>query len=149
MSLQARILADMKEAMRAKDQTRLEAVRLLRAAIQRREVDEQIELNDEAVLAIVQKMIKQGRDAIEQFERGNRSDLVDSETQALKVLEVYLPKQLDESEIQQLLEQAMSETGAASQRDMGKVMGWLKPRIQGRADMGSVSSAVKPLTSNE
>ena len=143
MSLQARILADMKEAMRAKDQTRLEAVRLLRAAIQRREVDEQIELNDEAVLAIVQKMIKQGRDAIEQFERGNRSDLVDSETQALKVLEVYLPKQLDESEIQQLLEQAMSETGAASQRDMGKVMGWLKPRIQGRADVGSVSSAVK------
>ena len=143
MSLQARILADMKEAMRAKDQTRLEAVRLLRAAIQRREVDEQIELNDEAVLAIVQKMIKQGRDAIEQFERGNRSDLVDSETQALKVLEVYLPKQLDESEIQQLLEQAMSETGAASQRDMGKVMGWLKPRIQGRADMGSVSSAGK------
>jgi len=143
MSLQARILADMKEAMRAKDQTRLEAVRLLRAAIQRREVDEQIELNDEAVLAIVQKMIKQGRDAIEQFERGNRSDLVDSETQALKVLEVYLPKQLDESEIQQLLEQAMSETGATSQRDMGKVMGWLKPKIQGRADMGSVSSAVK------
>ena len=143
MSLQARILADMKEAMRAKDQTRLEAVRLLRAAIQRREVDEQIELNDEAVLAIVQKMIKQGRDAIEQFERGNRSDLVDSETQALKVLEVYLPKQLDESEIQQLLEQAMSETGAASQRDIGKVMGWLKSRIQGRADMGSVSSAVK------
>ena len=143
MSLQARILADMKEAMRAKDQTRLEAVRLLRAAIQRREVDEQIELDDDGVLAIVQKMIKQGRDAIEQFERGNRSDLVDSETQALKVLEVYLPKQLDESEIQQLLEQAMSETGAASQRDMGKVMGWLKPRIQGRADMGSVSSAVK------
>ena len=143
MSLQARILADMKEAMRAKDQTRLEAVRLLRAAIQRREVDEQIELNDEAVLAIVQKMIKQGHDAIEQFKRGNRSDLVDSETQALKVLEGYLPKQLDESEIQQLLEQAMSETGAASQRDMGKVMGWLKPRIQGRADMGSVSSAVK------
>ena len=88
-------------------------------------------------------MIKQGRDAIEQFERGNRSDLVDSETQALKVLEVYLPKQLDGSEIQQLLEQAMSETGATSQRDMGKVMGWLKPRIQGRADMGSVSSAVK------
>ena len=143
MSLQARILADMKEAMRAKDQTRLEAVRLLRAAIQRREVDEQIELDDVGVLAIVQKMIKQGHDAIEQFKRGNRSDLVDSEAQTIKVLEVYLPKQLDGSEIQQLLEQAMSETGAASQRDMGKVMGWLKPRIQGRADMGSVSSAVK------
>ena len=143
MSLQARILAYMKEAMRAKDQTRLEAVRLLRAAIQRREVDEQIELNDEAVLAIVQKMIKQGHDAIEQFKRGNRSDLVDSEAQTIKVLEVYLPKQLDGSEIQQLLEQAMSETGATSQRDMGKVMGWLKPKIQGRADMGSVSSAVK------
>jgi len=143
MSLQARILADMKEAMRAKDQTRLEAVRLLRAAIQRREVDEQIELDDDGVLAIVQKMIKQGHDAIEQFKRGNRSDLVDSEAQTIKVLEVYLPKQLDGSEIQQLLEQAMSETGATSQRDMGKVMGWLKPKIQGRADMGSVSSAVK------
>ena len=143
MSLQARIIADMKEAMRAKDQPRLEAVRLLRAAIQRREVDERIELDDDGVLAIVQKMIKQGRDAIEQFERGKRSDLVDSETKTLKVLEVYLPKQLDESEIQQLLDQAMGETGAESQRDMGKVMGWLKPRIQGRADMGSVSSAVK------
>ena len=143
MSLQARIVADMKEAMRAKDQPRLEAVRLLRAAIQRREVDERIELDDDGVLAIVQKMIKQGRDAIEQFERGNRSDLVDSETKTLKVLEVYLPKQLDESEIQQLLDQAMGETGADSQRDMGKVMGWLRPRIQGRADMGSVSSAVK------
>ncbi len=143
MSLQARIIADMKEAMRAKDQPRLEAVRLLRAAIQRREVDERIELDDDGVLAIVQKMIKQGRDAIEQFERGKRSDLVDSETKTLKVLEVYLPKQLDESEIQQLLDQAMGETGADSQRDMGKVMGWMRPRIQGRADMGSVSSAVK------
>ena len=143
MSLQARIIADMKEAMGAKDQPRLEAVRLLRAAIQRREVDERIELDDDGVLAIVQKMIKQGRDAIEQFERGKRSDLVDSETKTLKVLEVYLPKQLDESEIQQLLDQAMGETGADSQRDMGKVMGWLRPRIQGRADMGSVSSAVK------
>ena len=143
MSLQARIIADMKEAMRARDQPRLEAVRLLRAAIQRREVDERIELDDDGVLAIVQKMIKQGRDAIEQFERGKRSDLVDSETKTLKVLEVYLPKQLDESEIQQLLDQAMGETGADSQRDMGKVMGWLRRRIQGRADMGSVSSAVK------
>jgi len=143
MSLQARIIADMKEAMRARDQPRLEAVRLLRAAIQRREVDERIELDDDGVLAIVQKMIKQGRDAIEQFERGKRSDLVDSETKTLKVLEVYLPKQLDESEIQQLLDQAMGETGADSQRDMGKVMGWLRPRIQGRADMGSISSAVK------
>ena len=143
MSLQARIIADMKEAMRAKDQPRLEAVRLLRAAIQRREIDERIELDDDGVLTIVQKMIKQGRDAIEQFERGKRSDLVDSETKTLKVLEVYLPKQLDESEIEQLLDQAMGETGADSQRDMGKVMGWLRPRIQGRADMGSVSSAVK------
>ena len=143
MSLQARIIADMKEAMRAKDQPRLEAVRLLRAALQRREVDERIELDDDGVLTIVQKMIKQGRDAIEQFERGKRSDLVDSETKTLKVLEVYLPKQLDESEIEQLLDQAMGETGADSQRDMGKVMGWLRPRIQGRADMGSVSSAVK------
>ena len=143
MSLQARIIADMKEAMRAKDQPRLEAVRRWRAATPGGEVDERIELDDDGVLAIVQKMIKQGRDAIEQFERGKRSDLVDSETKTLKVLEVYLPKQLDESEIEQLLDQAMGETGADSQRDMGKVMGWLRPRIQGRADMGSVSSAVK------
>ena len=133
----------MKEAMRAREAVRLEAIRLLRAAIQRREVDERVELDEDEVLAVVQKMIKQGHDAIEQFKRGNRSDLVDSEAQTIKVLEVYLPKQLDGSEIQQLLEQAMSETGATSQRDMGKVMGWLKPKIQGRADMGSVSSAVK------
>ena len=143
MSLQARILADMKEAMRAKDQTRLEAVRLLRAAIQRREVDEQIELNDEAVLAIVQKMIKQGRDSIEQFEKGGRDDLVQKEAATVEILETYLPEQLDESKLAALIDEALTETGAQSIRDMGKVMGWLKPHVQGRADMGAVSASIK------
>ena len=133
----------MKEAMRAKDRPRLEAVRLLRAAILRREIDERIELDDDGVLSVVQKMIKQGHDAVEQFENGNRDDLVSKETEMLQVLEDYLPAQLSKTEIETLLDSAFVETGAASQRDMGKVMGWLKPHIQGRADMGIVSASIK------
>ena len=133
----------MKEAMRAKDRPRLEAVRLLRAAIQRREIDERSELDDDGVLSVVEKMIKQGRDAVEQFEKGNRDDLVNKENEMLRVLEDYLPAQLGKPEIEALLDLAFAETGAASQRDMGKVMSWLKPKINGRADMGLVSSAVK------
>ena len=133
----------MKEAMRAKDRPRLEAVRLLRAAIQRREIDERIELDDDGVLSVIQKMIKQGHDAVEQFKNGNRDDLVSKETEMLRVLEDYLPPQLSKTEIEALLDSAFAETGAASQRDMGKVMNWLKPKISGRADMGLVSSAVK------
>jgi len=142
-TLKDRITADMKEAMRAKEAVRLETIRLLRAAIQRREVDERVELDEDEVLAVVQKMIKQGRDSIEQFEKGGRDDLVQKEAATLEILETYLPEQLDESKLAALIDQALTETGAQSIRDMGKVMGWLKPHVQGRADMGSVSASIK------
>ncbi|MBT3263575.1 MAG: GatB/YqeY domain-containing protein [Acidiferrobacteraceae bacterium] len=133
----------MKEAMRARESVRLDAIRLLRAAIQRREIDERVELGDEEVLAVIQKMIKQGRDSIAQFEQGARDDLVQKEAAMLAVLETYLPEQLAEGELAELINKALTETDAQSVRDMGKVMGWLKPRVQGRADMGAVSSAIK------
>ena len=142
-TLKERIVAEMKDAMRAKEVVRLEAIRLLRAAIQRREVDERTELGEEEVLAVVQKMIKQGRDAIEQFEKGGRDDLVQKETATLAVLESYLPEQLDDDKLAALIDQALTETDAQSIRDMGKVMGWLKTRVQGRADMGAVSASIK------
>jgi len=142
-TLKERIVAEMKDAMRAKEVVRLEAIRLLRAAIQRREVDERTELGDEEVLAVVQKMIKQGRDAIEQFEKGGRDDLVQKEAATLAVLETYLPEQLDDDKLAALIDQALTETDAQSIRDMGKVMGWLKTRVQGRADMGAVSASIK------
>ena len=142
-TLKDRITADMKEAMRAKEAVRLETIRLLRAAIQRREVDERVELDEDEVLAVVQKMIKQGRDSIEQFEKGGRDDLVQKEAATLEILETYLPEQLDERKLAALIDQALTETGAQSIRDMGKVMGWLKPHVQGRADMGSVSASIK------
>ena len=142
-TLKERIVAEMKEAMRARESVRLDAIRLLRAAIQRREIDERVELGDEEVLAVIQKMIKQGRDSIAQFEQGARDDLVQKETAMLAVLETYLPEQLAEGELAELINKALIETDAQSVRDMGKVMGWLKPRIQGRADMGAVSSAIK------
>ena len=133
----------MKEAMRAKEAVRLDTIRLLRAAIQRREIDERVELGDEEVLAVIQKMIKQGRDSITQFEQGARDDLVQKEATMLAVLETYLPEQLAEGELTELINKALNETDAQSVRDMGKVMGWLKPHVQGRADMGTVSNAIK------
>jgi uncharacterized protein YqeY len=142
-TLKERIVAEMKEAMRARESVRLDAIRLLRAAIQRREIDERVELGDEEVLAVIQKMIKQGRDSIAQFEQGARDDLVQKEAVMLAVLETYLPEQLAEGELAELINKALIETDAQSVRDMGKVMGWLKPRVQGRADMGAVSSAIK------
>lgn len=142
-TLKERIVAEMKEAMRARESVRLDAIRLLRAAIQRREIDERVELGDEEVLAVIQKMIKQGRDSIAQFEQGARDDLVQKEAAMLAVLETYLPEQLAEGELAELINKALTETDAQSVRDMGKVMGWLKPRVQGRADMGVVSSAIK------
>ena len=138
-----RIVAEMKEAMRAREAVRLDAIRLLRAAIQRREIDERVELGDEEVLTVIQKMIKQGRDSIAQFEKGARDDLVQKEAAMLAVLETYLPEQLAEGELTELINKALNETDAQSVRDMGKVMGWLKPRVQGRADMGAVSNAIK------
>ncbi len=133
----------MKEAMRARETVRLETIRLLRAAIQRREVDERIELDDAEVLSVVQKMIKQGRDAISQFDQGGRDDLVQKEAATLAILETYLPEQLDEAKLKELIDQAVKETGAQTVRDMGKVMGWIKPRVQGRADMGALSGTIK------
>ena len=142
-TLKERITAEMKEAMRARETVRLETIRLLRAAIQRREVDERIELDDAEVLSVVQKMIKQGRDAISQFDQGGRDDLVQKEAATLAILETYLPEQLDEAKLKELIDQAVKETGAQTVRDMGKVMGWIKPRGQGRADMGALSGTIK------
>ena len=136
-------MADMQSAMREKDSTRLNAIRLLRAALQRREVDERETLDDEGVLGIIQKMIKQSRDAITQFESGQRNDLVEKELSLILVLQQYLPQQLDEAAITESVDAAISELGASGLRDMGKVMGQLKAQLQGRADMGQVSTLVK------
>ena len=143
MSLREQITADMQKAMRARDTARLEAVRLLRAAIQRREVDEQIELTDDEVLSVIQKMIKQGRDSIEQFEKGDRHDLVEKEAAMLAVLEPYLPDALSDEDLAALIAEALTHTKAESMRDMGQVMGWLKPKLQGKADMAAVSAVVR------
>jgi hypothetical protein len=133
----------MKEAMRARDITRLDAIRLLRAAIQRREVDERIELPNDEILSVIQKMIKQGRDSIEQFEKGNRQDLVEKEAVLLTVLESYLPDALSDTDLTALITEALANTNAQSIRDMGQVMDWLKSKLKGRADMAVVSTAVR------
>ena len=145
MSLKDTIAADMKTAMRDKDTVRLETIRLLRSAIQRREVDEQITLDDQAVLQIVQKLVKQCRDAAQQFEAGGRSDLVEKELANIGVLESYLPEQLSDEEIEAIIAAAISETGASSMQDMGKVMGIVKSKTQGNADMGAVSAKIRSL----
>lgn len=145
MSLKDRITEDMKAAMRAKDTPRLETIRMLRAAIQRREVDEQTTLDDDGVLAVIEKQIKQARDSIEQFRAGNRDDLADKEQVSVDILSEYLPEPLGDDELDALIREAITDTGAASMKDMGKVMGRLKPQIQGRADMGGVSARVKSL----
>jgi uncharacterized protein YqeY len=143
VALKESIMADMQSAMREKDSTRLNAIRLLRAALQRREIDERETLDDEGVLGIIQKMIKQSRDAITQFESGQRNDLVEKELSLILVLQQYLPQQLDETAITESVDAAISELGASGLRDMGKVMGQLKAQLQGRADMGQVSTLVK------
>ena len=135
----------MKQAMRDKDSARKEALRMLRAAIQRREVDERIELDDSQVLAVVEKLVKQGRDSISQFEQGGRDDLADKERQDVAVLTEDLPEQLSDEEVESHIRQAIEKTGASSMKDMGKVMGMLKPALQGRADMGAVSGKIKAL----
>jgi len=129
--------------MRAKDSARLSTVRLLLAAIKQREVDERIELDDAAVLAVIEKMIKQRRESITQFEKASRTDLADAEKAEVKVLSAYLPAQMGEAEIQKEINSVISETGAGGAKDMGKVMAALKPRLAGKADMGKVSALVK------
>ena len=143
MGLKDKITADMKDAMRAKDKVRLTTIRMLQAAIQRREVDDRITLDDNGVLAIVEKIIKQSRDAAEQFTTGNRPELADKEMADIAVWEQYLPEQLDEAEVDTMITQAISESGAQSMKEMGKVMGLLKPKLQGKTDMGAVSAKIK------
>jgi len=143
MPLKAQITDDMKSAMKAGDKDRLKVVRLILAAIKQVEVDKRIELDDAAVLSVLDKMVKQRRDSVEQFQKGNRSDLADIELAEIAVLEEYLPEQLSDAELDTLIEEAIAATGAESIRDMGKVMGQIKSRAAGRADMGAVGARVK------
>ena len=133
----------MKQAMRAKDATRLDTVRLLRAEIQRREIDEKKELDDNNVLSVIQKIIKQGHDSIRQFEKGKRYDLVEKELAMVRVLETYVPEALSKIELTSLIDKTLAKTNANSMKDMGSVMNALKVEIQGRADMSSVSKIVQ------
>ncbi|MES9961428.1 MAG: GatB/YqeY domain-containing protein [Sedimenticola sp.] len=141
--LKQRIQDDMKAAMKGGDKPRLGTIRLVMAAIKQREVDERIELNDEQVLAVLDKMVKQRRDSIAQYEQAGRTELADQESFEIGILQEYLPEALGEDEIAALVAEAIANSGAESIRDMGKVMGQLKPKIQGRADMGAVSALVK------
>jgi uncharacterized protein YqeY len=143
MSLKARITDDMKTAMRARETARLGTIRLLLAAIKQKEVDERAELDDAAISSIVEKLIKQRKDSISQFQAAGRDDLVAAEQAELAVLQAYLPEQLSASEIEAAVSTAIAESGASSAKDMGKVMGLLKPRLAGRADMGQVSALIK------
>ncbi|MCX0443842.1 GatB/YqeY domain-containing protein [Aeromonas veronii] len=143
MSLKDQLKDQQKLTMLAKDKARLGAIRLLMAEIKQREVDTRIELNDEDILAVVTKMVKQRRDSISQFEAAGRQDLADKESAEIVVLQEFLPQQLTADEIAALIEQAITESGAAVMADMGKVMAVLKPKIQGRADVGAVSAQVK------
>ncbi len=143
MSLKEQITEDMKAAMRAKDSGRLATIRLLTAAIKQKEVDERIELSDEQVLAVIDKMVKQRKDSISQFEAGGRQDLADIEKAELVILSTYMPAALSDSEVQAEVAAAVAAVGAAGPQDMGKVMGVLKPKLAGRADMTAVSAMVK------
>jgi hypothetical protein len=143
VSLRLQISEDMKTAMRAKDSARLSAIRLLLAAMKQREVDERIELDDTQVIAIIEKMLKQRRDSISQYEAAKRMDLADVEKFEVQVLTGYLPQALTETEIAAIIEKVIADTGAAGVKDMGKVMGLVKPQIIGRADMGKVSGQIK------
>lgn len=143
MSLLDDLKSAQKDAMRAKDKIRLGTIRMALAAVKQREIDERIELNDSDVLAILIKMVKQRKDAASQFETAGRQDLVDTELAEIVILQDFLPKALSEEELDALIVQAMAESGASGMQDMGKVMGWLKPKVQGRADMGQLSGKIK------
>ncbi|HMM55917.1 MAG TPA: GatB/YqeY domain-containing protein [Candidatus Desulfobacillus sp.] len=143
MSLKARIVEDMKVAMKARETARLGAIRLLLAAIKQREVDERSELDDAAVLSVIDKMLKQRRDSVAQFEKAGRLDLADAENFEIGVLSGYMPPQLSEDELRAAVTEAIAAAGAGGAGDMGKVMALLRPRLAGRADMGRVSGQVK------
>ena len=141
--LKQQIVAAMKDAMRAKDKPRLGTIRLALADIKRIEVDERIDPDDTRITSILDKMVKQRRDSIQQFEAGGRSDLVAQEQLEIAVIQEFLPQALSEEELQAIIESALAESGATSMQDMGKVMGLLKPKVVGRADMGQVSQKIK------
>jgi uncharacterized protein YqeY len=141
--LKQQLKDDMKAAMKSGEKARLGVIRLINAAIKQREVDERIELDDAQVLAVLDKMVKQRRDSVEQYSKAGRDDLASVETAEIEIIQTYLPEALSEAEIGALIDQAIAETGAAGMKDMGKVMGILKPKVQGRADVGAVSAAVK------
>ncbi|MDP2828615.1 MAG: GatB/YqeY domain-containing protein [Sulfuricellaceae bacterium] len=143
MSLRTSIAEDMKSAMRAKDAPRLSAIRLLQAGIKQREVDERIELDDTQVVAVIEKMLKQRRDSITQYEAAKRMDLADVEKFEVSVLQAYMPQALSEDEVAQLVTAAIASSGAAGVKDMGKVIAAVKPLVAGRADMGAVSALIK------
>lgn len=144
-ALKIRIQEDRKTAMRNQDKHRLGVIQLIMAAVKQWEVDERKEMTDQQLLVILDKMVKQRRDSITQFQAGNRQDLVDKENYELQVIQEYLPSALSSDEITQLITSAISQTGAKGPQDMGKVMAILKPQIQGRADMGAVSAEIKKL----
>jgi uncharacterized protein len=148
VSLKERITEDMKASMRSGDKERLAGIRLVLAAIKQREVDERIQLDDTQVLAVLDKMIKQRRESISQFEAGGRADLVARESAELAVLLAYLPAQLADSEVEGLIRAAIAGTGATTMKDMGKVMAAVKPQVQGRTDMGALSARIKGLLSS-
>jgi uncharacterized protein YqeY len=141
--IKQRLNDDVKTAMRNRDRERLGTLRMILAAIKQREVDERITLDDTQILMVLDKMAKQHRDSIAQFEQADRSDLVEKENRELAIVQSYLPAQLSDVEIQAILKQAIQESGAVSMQDMGKVMAILKPKLQGRADMGKISGLVK------
>ncbi len=145
MTLKAHILEDVKSAMRARDQKRLTALRLITSAIKQVEVDKRIEMDDQAVLTVLDKMVKQRRESLEQYESAGRDDLAAQENFELELIAVYLPEALSDDEVAALIKQALIDTGASSVRDMGTVMNKLRGEVQGRADMKAVSNAVKAL----
>jgi uncharacterized protein len=143
MSLKDRIKDDVKQAMRDKDEARLVTLRMLAAAIQRKEVDERITLDDTQVIAVIDKQLKQARESIEQYEKGGRADLAEKEKREMAVYQVYMPAALSDADLDKLVAESIAATGAVSVKDMGKVMGVLKPKVQGRADMGALGAKIK------
>lgn len=143
MTLKERLTEDMKQALKAKDKAKLDAIRMLRGAIRNKEIEIQKELDDEGVLSVLQNQIKRYRDSLEQFKDAGREDLVEQEEAQLKALEVYLPEQLSVEEIEQLIDKAIAETGAASPKDMGKVMSAIMPQVRGKADGRMVNQLVR------
>jgi uncharacterized protein YqeY len=141
--LKSRIQDDVKSAMRARDRDRLGALRLITAAIKQKEVDDRIDLDDAAVIGVLEKMIKQRRDSIEHYQKAGRDELAAREAYEIEVIQAYMPTAMDEAELEALIDAALNQTGASSMKEMGKVMGALKAKVQGRADMGAVSAKVK------